>query len=169
MRQKHVMVGAGVSTVVWVVAGVCVYGLWVRGCRTDRSRVIVHPSAAPQVEAFDADILQLSRTYDTSERGKRRGKAFAKLVMLAVTRQFNGTVHTRDDILRLFGDPDLTLAGQQVEWFAYFYDQAGYDDAVVYVYFDSKGVVSHFGFNASSVNDHGPPWRPYAGPGKGQK
>ena len=78
-------------------------------------------------------------------------------------------MYNRDDILRLFGDPDLTLGGQQGEVFAYFFDNLGQDDEVVYVYIDSKGVVSLIGYNASSAEDHGPPWRPYAGSGKGQK
>src|SRR4051794_1526509 len=123
MRQKHVMIGAGGPPGVGGGAGGRVYGLGGGGGPKGGRRPGPH-RPAPRVEAFDADVLQCSRAYDTSERGKRRGKAFEKLVMLAVTRQFNGAVYTRDDILRLFGDPDLTLAGQQVEWFAYFYDQA---------------------------------------------
>jgi hypothetical protein len=170
MRQKHVMIGSAAATGVWVVAGACVYGLWVRGCRTGRTRLSTPPAAAARVEAFDADVMQSSRAYDTAERGKRWGKAFEALTLRLVRRRFDGAVYSRDDILRLFGDPDL-VAGARDEMFAYFYDRAGLDDAVIYVDFDpDRGTVTLIGYNESSVNDHSPPnWRPYAPPEKARR
>jgi hypothetical protein len=165
-RQSFIL--AALATVVWVVVGVCLWGLWVRGCRTVRSPAATRPSAA-RVEAFDADVMQSSRAYDAAERGKRRGKAFWNLAFLVMWRQHDGAVYTRDDILRLFGDADLTWGGPQGERFVYFFDSSGQGDEFVDVEIDSKGVVSVIGYNASSAEDFGSPWRPYAGSGSGQR
>jgi hypothetical protein len=105
--------------------------------------------------ATEKSELSALRDKAASE-GNKRGEAFCQLVLyLDRIRRMKSISFDRFSIFVLLGAPDYWKSnGRESEW-VYLYDRFATKDWVIFVGFDSLGVVNVVAYNAASVTDLG--------------